>query len=275
MRRVTHDDTGTDKFASQGSRMLEGIDTGYEGRFDFPPREGRPDLFYLLAAIPRSGSTYLSHVLWATGCLGAPLEYLNFDPAGPYSFASRSPVLQRDLWRSVLRRRTSPNGVFGLKSFPIQLQALHEENPALVSDVLELLLRSGGRPRVVYLSRRDRVAHTVSYARAALSGVWRKEQEGPAPRVDYSDEALAAAERLIDNQASAWEAMFRDLRIEPLRLWHEDVVAEPHQAAVRTAEYLGATLLEAAAVQVPAIAKQDESDAKRWIARYAADSANS
>lgn len=252
--------------------MLEGIETGYEGKYDFPPRNGRPDLFYLLAAIPRSGSTYLSHVLWATGCLGAPLEYLNFDPAGPYSFASRSVDLQQDLWNSVLRRRTSPNGVFGLKSFPIQFQALHEGNPRLVSDVLDMLLGGGRSPRVIYLSRRDRVAHVVSYARAAVSGVWRKEQEGPAPRVDYSEDALRGAERLIEDQTSAWEAMFQDLGIEPLRLWHEDVVAEPQQAAARTADYLGVTLSEAAAVPVPTIAKQDEADAKRWISRYAAGS---
>ena len=249
--------------------MLEGIDTGYEGKFDFPPREGRPDLFYLLAAIPRSGSTYLSHLLWATGCLGAPLEYLNFDPAGPYSFASRSPALQRDLWRSVLRRRTSPNGVFGLKAFPIQLEALNQGNPGLVSDVLGMLLSGGRSPKVVYLNRRDRVAHTVSYARAAVSGVWRKEQEGPAPRVDYSEAALRRAESLIDGQTSAWEAMFQDLGVQPLRLWHEDVIADPDRAAAQTADYLGVRLSASAIVQVPPILKQDESDAKRWISRYA------
>ena len=254
--------------------MLDGIETGYEGRYDFPGRGEPPDIFYLLASVPRSGSTYLSHVLWGTGCLGAPLEYLNFDPAGPYSFASSSPGLQRDLWRSVLRRRTSPNGVFGLKAFPVQLEALQQDNAALVSDVFAMLMGSG-RPRVVYLSRRDRVAHTVSYARAALSGVWRKEQEGPAPSVDYSPEALRTGELLIEGQSAAWEAMFQDLRVQPLRLWHEDVIADPRQAAARTAEYLGVHLSADAAVQVPVIQKQDESDAKRWISRYAAESKSS
>jgi LPS sulfotransferase NodH len=252
--------------------MLDGIDTGYEGKFDFPPRQAPPDLVYLLAGIPRCGSSYLSHVLWATGCLGAPLEYLNFDPAGPWSFASKSPALQRDLWRSVLRRRTSPNGVFGLKAFPNQFQALHQDNPALVSEVLDMLLRSGRAPRIIYLARRDRVAHAVSYARATLSGVWRKEQEEPGHRVAYSEEALRGAERSIEAMASAWEAMFQDLRLEPLRLWHEDVIAEPEQAAACTADYLGVALSTDAAVQVPEIREQDQSDARSWISRYAATS---
>ena len=57
------------------------MDTGYEAKFDFPARDRAPERSYLLATVPRSGSTYLSHVLWRTGCLGAPLEYLNFEPA--------------------------------------------------------------------------------------------------------------------------------------------------------------------------------------------------
>lgn len=54
--------------------MLDGIETGYEAKFDFPRRERAPERPYLLATVPRSGSTYVSHLLWATGCLGAPLS---------------------------------------------------------------------------------------------------------------------------------------------------------------------------------------------------------
>ena len=68
--------------------MLHGIETGYEERYDFPERDGPPDRVYVLASLPRSGSTYLSHVLWESGCLGAPLEYLNFLPGGHYGFAA-------------------------------------------------------------------------------------------------------------------------------------------------------------------------------------------
>ena len=54
--------------------MLQGLDTGYEGKFDFAPRREPPSRPYLLASVPRTGSTLLSHLLWRTGCLGAPLE---------------------------------------------------------------------------------------------------------------------------------------------------------------------------------------------------------
>ena len=237
--------------------MLVDIDTGYEGKFDFPARAQGPEISYLLASAPRAGSTHFSHVLWRTGCLGAPLEYLNFEPLGPYGFAAASTSLQQQLWRSVLRRRCSPNGVFGLKAFPAQLEQLQQMNPPLLEDVLATVLPRDRPRRIVYLRRRDRVAQAVSYARASLSGVWRKEQEGAGPaRIEYSQEALKSAEQGIVFQEGVWERMFSDLRIEPLRVWHEDVLASAEAAARQVADYVGVTIEPQAAVQVPEIEKQ-------------------
>jgi LPS sulfotransferase NodH len=251
--------------------MLQGIDTGYEGKFDFPPVAGPPAITYLLASVPRAGSTLFSHILWRTGCLGAPLEYLNFDPAGPYFFAANSTGAQHRLWHSVLKRRTSPNGVFGLKAFPTQLQALHARNPPLLAEVLAAMLPQAGPKRVVYLRRRDRVAQSVSLARAAMSGVWRKEQEGrEAGPLEYSHEALEAAERGIAVQEELWERMLRELAVKPLRVWHEDVLADPAGAAAQVAGYLGVPIDPAATVDIPEIVKQARGDADDWAARYEA-----
>lgn len=250
--------------------MLANIDTGYEGKFDFPPRVEGPARTYLLASVPRAGSTHFSHVLWQTGCLGAPLEYLNFQPLGPYGFAASSTSLQQQLWRSVLRRRCSPNGIFGLKAFVMQLQYLEESNPPLLADVLATMLPRG-RPRyVLYLRRRDRAAQIVSYARASLSGVWRKEQESAeAEPIKYSEEALEAAQRGIAFQEEVWERMFDDPRIEPLAMWHEDVLASPAAAVQQVADYVGIVIDPRAAVDVPQIHKQSEGDARQWIERFA------
>jgi LPS sulfotransferase NodH len=250
--------------------MLTHIETGYEGKFDFAARQQGPQLTYLLASVPRAGSTYLSHLLWRSGCLGAPLEYLNFEPAGPYGFAGGSPDLQRRLWRSVLRRRCSPNGVFGLKAFPPQLEQLQRKNPTLLEEVMATILPHGRPRRIVYLRRRDRLAQTVSYARATLSGVWRKEQENlAAARIDYSEEALEAAERGIAFQEAAWDQMFAELRIEPLIVWHEDALADGPAVVEAVANYLGASIDTQAAVEVPLIEKQSDGDSREWSERYA------
>lgn len=252
--------------------LKPGTVTGYEAQFDFPARESSPAMVYLLASVPRSGSTYVSHLLWQTGCLGAPLEYLNFEPSGPYGFASESAVKQADLWQSALCCRTSPNGVFGLKAFPLQLEGVHASNPQLVGNVMRTLFPRGQRARVIELRRRDRTAHAISYARALLSGIWRKEQE-PAdrPEPEYSREALLRATRMIEQQEQSWQAMYRDLRVEPLVIWYEDVLADPEAAIVAVAGYLDVMLDPALAVAVPLIERQSQVGARAWAERHVED----
>lgn len=248
--------------------MLPEADTGYEPKFDFPAGGKPTERFYMIATLPRTGSTWLSHLLWGTGCLGAPLEYLNFDADGPYAHAANDPAAQQLLWNAAIDRRTSPNGVFGIKCFPVQLQTLATANPPLLAVVMRAL-HSGRVPkRVIYLRRRDRAAHTASFARAAMSGVWREEQEA-GQRTQYSAEALASVEQGIDLMASVWEAMFADLKIEPLRLWYEDALAAPAETAAQVAAWLGVPLDPAAAISVPAVRKQSAPEIADWAERYA------
>jgi LPS sulfotransferase NodH len=161
--------------------------------------------------------------------------------------------------------------VFGLKAFAPQLQQLKRNNPALLGEVMATILPNGATRRVVYLRRRDRIAQIVSYARATLSGVWRKEQEtARPPQIEYSDEALEAAERGIAHQEAGWEQMFAELKIDPLTVWHEDALADGAAVAQAVADYVGTPIELAAAVEVPAIEKQSEGNSREWAERYAA-----
>lgn len=250
--------------------MIEGIETGYEAKFDFPAWEGPPARQYLLATVPRTGSTFVSHLLWRTGCLGAPLEYLNFEPTGPYGHASGSPGEQQRLWQAALARRTSPNGVFGLKGFPPQFEELQQSNPALLGQVMRTMVPSREGSRIILLRRRDRAAHAISYARAILSGIWRQEQErGGRVEPEYSPVAVERAGRLIEAQEGAWTAMMRDLGIAPLELWYEDAMTDPDATIAAVAGYLEVELHPAAAVEVPRIERQSQAGARAWAERHA------
>lgn len=249
--------------------MMLGVETGYEAEFDFPLHPSPPPRPYLLASVPRSGSTFVSHLLWQTGCLGAPLEYCNFEPAGPYGHAANSPTEQRRLWRTVLERRTSPNGVFGLKGFPGQFEHLQSTNQALLAEVMRTVLPSREDARVVLLRRRDRTAHAISYARATLSGIWRAEQErGGRAEPEYSRIAVERAGKMIDIQERAWRAMFADLGIKPLELWYEDVLGDPAATLDSVADHLAVEIDPAAAVKVPPIERQSQQGARDWAQRH-------
>ena len=249
---------------------LQGIETGYEERYDFPQRADPPQHPYMIATVPRTGSSYFSHLLWRTGCLGAPLEYLNFLPTGPARLAISDPRQQAALWRSLLHLRTSPNGVFGVKCFSLQLRELQQRNPALLREVFATMLLRGAATRVVLLRRHDRIAHAISYARSALSGIWRKEQEAAgAATVDYSSEAVEQARAYLGQQEADWELLLKELSIEPLTLWYEDVIEEPGESVTRVADFIGVTLDPAASVAIPTVEKQAEEDSRRWKERYA------
>ena len=248
---------------------LEGIETGYEERYDFPYRADPPQHPYMIATVPRSGSSYISHLLWRTGCLGAPLEYLNFLPTGPARLAISDAQQQAALWHSLLHLRTSPNGVFGVKCFSLQLRELQQRNPALLREIFATMLLRGAATRVVVLKRRDRVAHAISYARSALSGIWRKEQEATgAAMVDYSPEAVEQARAYLDQQEADWDMLLKELSIDPLTLWYEDVVEQPANAVTHVAEFIGVELDPAASVTIPMVEKQAEEDSRRWRERY-------
>ena len=61
----------------------------------------------------------------------------------------------------------------------------------------------------------------------------------------------------------------QDLRIEPLVLWYEDVLADPGAATGAVAAYLGVALDPAAAVEVPVIERQSQAGARAWAERHA------
>ena len=251
--------------------MLEGIETGYEEKFDFPYRDAPPERVYILASVPRSGSTYLSHLLWQSGCLGAPLEYFNFLPTGHYAAAAGSAEKQIAIWRSVVHRRTSPNGVFGVKCFPGMIEHLAKGNPALFHEVTAMLLTANPNLKVVQLKRRDRIARAISYARAVRSGIWRAEQEekGRPATVSYSEEAINEALQVLDRDEAAWDSLYANWRIKPLVLWYEDVVERPQEAIASVADYVGVMLDPSATVSVPQIRRQSRKDAERWAEQHA------
>lgn len=254
--------------------MLDGIETGYEEEFDFPRREQGPEKVYVFASAPRSGSTYFSHLLWASGALGAPLEYLNFLPSGPYAHVSGDPPGQAALWRSLVHRRTSPNGLFGLKCFPTQMQELQQANPALFVEVMSTIFPRNRKAFMVRLRRRDELAHAISYARAALSGVWRKEQEAlQGTKVAFSAEAVDRARELLANEEAAWDRVIGMAGADPLTVWYEDVLQDPDEVVGKVASYLGVTLDPCARVEVPHVRKQSEADPKLWAELYAASQA--
>ena len=243
--------------------MSTTFENGYSNEFDFPRWQGPPRLDYMIATLPRTGSTFLAHELWRTGQLGAPLEYLNFSGDSHYTDCADIDA-QLAHWDDVRATRTSPNGIFGQKMFLHFLGELKRSNPILLTKI---------RPqRIIYLSRRDKLAQSISYARAHQTGVW---TAGAQPRRHerYSSAAIERARTWIDRQEAAWERLFIELGIDPYRVDYETMSSGSQIVVSEIAAYLGVDLTGKRLANVPAPQRQSDRQSDAWRSRYLASNA--
>jgi LPS sulfotransferase NodH len=234
----------------------------YRPEFDFPRYEGRPKVSYMIAATPRSGSTHFALSLWRTGLLGSPLEYTNFLLADQIYARLGAGASPADYWRGLEACRTSPNGVFGFKTFFHDFEAVAEKYEAM----LPLIAPS----HIIYLNRRDQLAQTVSYARAAQTQSWFADAPtGAQPQ--YDSDLMVTARNWIESQQASWERLFKVKKVEPLRLFHEDFIEDPDKVLRQVSDHLGVQLDPAAAIDIPMIEKQADEISRDWKERLATD----
>lgn len=255
-----------------GSRPLRRhfAETMYDSEWDFFTRHEPPERRYVLATMPRAGSTLCSIRLWQTGLLGAPLEYLNFGLASAlferlgYSATETGLDATRmgGYWRNLQRLRSSPNGVFGCKLFVTNLTRLANRAP----DFLPCI-----RPtHVIYLTRADLLGQAISYSRAQRSRAWFGGAQGAcAPEYDF--EHVRSCLVSLCGQMAVWENLFRSWGVTPLRVHYEQVCARPRWVVHEVARHLDVVLDAAAKLSMPLLVRQADRVSDEWRARFQSD----
>ena len=145
----------------------------------------------LICALPRTGSSLLGELLYATGLVGYPAEWFWREDRGRngerWQVTSFADYLAR-----VLEAGTSPNGVFAAKlmwgyldDVLFELRRLARSYDAEDAAVLQSAFPD---PRFVWVRREDAVAQAVSWAKAVQTGQWRSDQQATAePRSGSGD----------------------------------------------------------------------------------------
>lgn len=232
----------------------------------------------------------LCRALADTGVAGRPEEYFLTGPPEAFPpgwtfwedgiFARPHGEMSREAYLDlVFRLGTTPNGVFGAK--------LMWNNVPYVLEKLWELPRFAGLERaatfqalfpnlhVIRLTRRDRVAQAVSWARAAQDGVWVVSDTEPAAPVTepvYSYELIAGLEGLLIDGDHGWPALCAELGVAPLDIVYEDLV-DPliYPDAIRSAlHYLGVDHTDVA-IAPPRTRRQADEINQDWVQRYTAD----
>ncbi len=216
---------------------------------------------YFITSSYRCGSQYLCWKLWETGVLGAPCEYLNPGYEIRVLMKRFNVFSQADYVARLLERRTSRNGVFGLKEHFHHFEAFLKTYPALL-DVLSPVT-------YIYISRRDKVAQAVSMAKALQTDQWSSRMEdGPRPSLQYDRGLIANCLKDLERQDAGWLKWFEANKISPFQLTYEDLVADTPRAVESIVQLLGVQDDQRVAVPVPPAKKQSNETNHEWIERF-------
>lgn len=260
-----------------------------------PGPEGVTDSI-IVAASERTGSNLLLHTLRAAG-YGAGEEFWTERLlwAGRVRWGSPAPtwrgiagqarraVRHEDRWwlhrrftdeeflryhRLVEEHRSSPNGVFVIKLFRHDVEAIERRNGLRPIDVVS------GRQHWVHLTRADRVGQAISYFRAVRTARWidfdgsgssfDPEVAGPAELAQIRDLV-----RRFEQDDVWWERQFERDGVTPVRIEYDEL-------SVSLADTLNTVLAGVGGrvpPDVPAVTKIQRDEAndvlrERLLARY-------
>lgn len=232
----------------------------------------KPQRCYLVCAVQRSGSSFLTETLKSTAVAGVPEEYfLAFEEgawAQTHGVTSRTAFL--DL---VLKEGTSANGVFGAKlmwnTFQDPLQTKLRELPqyAELSDVA-LLETLFNQPKYIWNTRCDKVRQAVSWAIAAQTGIYSSQGE-PSEPPEFDFAQIDGLHRLAVAWEAGWADFFRRAGTDPFKIVYEDFLADFAETAVALFDYLEISLPKGFSFAEPTtIQKQSTSRNSEWAIRY-------
>jgi LPS sulfotransferase NodH len=214
---------------------------------------------YFICMVQRCGSNLLCEALSRTGVAGRPTEYFMPHFADADALGAVHAGFERSAWArergissfrdfllAVSQEGQTENGVFGTKlpwnALEKFLRKLSELPDCSGLSGVDLLAAVFGKPRFIHLQRRDRVRQAVSWALAAQTGHWSSAEAAVRPPLgepSFDIELLKGLYRLIGEGEAGWEAFFRRDQVEPLRLYHEDLVADLEGSVLEVLAWLG------------------------------------
>jgi LPS sulfotransferase NodH len=233
-----------------------------------------PSISYIIASVQRSGTHLLCNILRSTGMAGSPEEHFLSKPGETWEKRWGAP--SRAIYvQQVLQQNTGANGVFGtviMWSYFERMLEVLQEIPAYKNlSGAQLLAAVFGKPKYIWMRRRNHVEQAISWAIACQTGVWaQKAQEKSQPRAipKFDFKAIDEWCRRVAAHDQGWANYFRENEIEPLVLFYEDVVASHHAAAERVLEFLGLPFPPGMEIPPPAVEKQATRISEEWAAYY-------
>jgi LPS sulfotransferase NodH len=218
--------------------------------YDRPPASPPtgPRRTYVVCSTPRSGSGLLCRALAGSGALGTPLEYLNSIHRGILSERWGCGADLRSYVAALHARRTSIEGLFGVKVHWEQLVATRAEAGSGVADPAMFEVRDAlvddlfPNPLFVRILRMDVDAQAVSLWRALQSNVWSLDvNDATNPEdvhIPYSFDGIDQCRRSIEVGEVCWERLLLRLRAVPYVVTYEQLTSTFSETVASLAGHL-------------------------------------
>jgi LPS sulfotransferase NodH len=222
-----------------------------------------PRISFIVCATPRCGSSLLCELLASTELAGAPTEFFDLEQMGEFQRLWGTATLD-DYVEALFAKKTSPNGVFGIKTHYHQLV-----------DAFGAVEPFGRFPNLhlVYVRRLDRLRQAVSFARATQTEQWSSLHKAPVVPPTYDREQIRLMLHWIEREEAAWEYLFGDSGAPLYRVIYEDFVESIEKTLIDVVRFLEIELPPAFEVPEPTLHRQADVLTEEWIARYLEEAA--
>jgi LPS sulfotransferase NodH len=178
---------------------------------------------YGILSSQRSGSTLLARALFETGRAGDPLEYFNLRLLALARKQTGNQFLTPiEFMRLMELRRTSPNGVFGMKiQYEQMLRAFQSNVP---NEKITDFLRS--HQQLFWIRRRDRLRQAISLALAVHTNSWSSEEPTKVPAGSIHLLDCIHALQAISFEDFGWAKLVSTAKLKLRVIWYEDLVSD-------------------------------------------------
>jgi trehalose 2-sulfotransferase len=221
-----------------------------------------PHLSFIVCSLPRSGSSLLCDVLAQTELAGAPTEFFDRDVRQEFSRVWGVQSFH-DYLDALLAKKTSPNGVLGIKAHYHQLvESFGDADPETLFPNL----------RFVYIKRLDHVRQAVSFARAIQTEQW---TSTPiiTPKVSprYDREQIQSLLDWIEREETDWESYFAAHQAPLFRVVYEEFIAAIEQTVTDVMRFLEIELPPGFEPPAPTLGRQADALNEEWAVRHLAE----
>lgn len=215
----------------------------------------------IIASTPRSGSHLLGHSLYTVKKFGFPLEYLQANNQKKWreilGTASTNETLS-----GIMRRRTSPTGVFGIK--------LHFEHLSTIGGI-QHIPEIFPNPYFVLISRSNVLQQAISYAIAEQTGVWIEGQTPVKKKPVYQFDKIDYIFRKILHQNASWRYSLLANQFNFIEIDFDFAKHHIRQEIVRIAEFLNIEISADEIPTKPITSRQEDPLKVLWETRYLED----